>query len=52
MWFIDWKYIFHISNKKEPKAALFYILKIKDDFHLTEAELHEGLKYLHKLHGL
>lgn len=52
MWFIDWKYIFHISNKKEPKQALFYILKIKDDFHLTKAELHEGSVCLRKLRGL
>lgn len=52
MWCIDLEYIFMTAIKKEPKAALFYILKIKDGFHLTKAELHEGLKYLHKLRGL
>ncbi len=52
MWCIDSEYIFISAIKKEPKTALFYILKIKDGFHLTKAELHEGLKYLHKLHGL
>ncbi len=52
MWCIDSEYIFISINKKEPKAALFYILKIKDDFHLIKAELHEDLKYLHKLRGL
>lgn len=52
MWYIDSEYIFISKNKKEPKAALFYILKIKDGFRLTKAELHEGLKYLHKLRGL
>ncbi len=44
MWFIDPKYIFISAIKKEPKQALFYILKIKDGFHLAKAELHEGLK--------